>query len=67
MVKISGRIIELRKERNITQKQLAEAVNVGQSTVSGWENGLFEPTASVIRDLCSFFEVSADYLLDIEQ
>ena len=67
MVKISERIIELRKERNITQKQLAEAVNVGQSTVSGWENGLFEPTASVIRDLCSFFEVSADYLLDIEQ
>lgn len=67
MVKISERIIELRKERNITQKQLAEAINVGQSTVSGWENGLFEPTASVIRDLCSFFEVSADYLLDIEQ
>lgn len=67
MVKIGDRIIELRKERGITQKQLAEATRVGQSTVSGWENGLFEPTASVIRELCAYFDVSADYLLDIER
>ena len=60
------RIKELRKEYNVTQKQLSQATHIAQSTISGWEQELFEPTASAIKLLCFFFDVSADYLIGIE-
>lgn len=58
--------MELRKERNISQKKLADALNIGQSTVAQIELGRNEATASTIRKLSAFFNVSADYLLGLE-
>lgn len=63
---LSKKIIELRKEKELTQQQLADRLQVGQSTVSGWENELFEPNASDLRQLSLFFEVASDFLLDLE-
>ncbi len=60
------RIKDLRKERNITQKELSNALQIAQSTISGWEKGLFEPTASAVVLLAKFFCVSSDYLLGLE-
>ncbi|MBQ8427329.1 MAG: helix-turn-helix transcriptional regulator [Clostridia bacterium] len=66
MKKFAERLIELRKEYNISQKAFANAIGVGQATVSEWENGIYEPTASAVRAIAKFFNVSADYLLQID-
>ena len=63
---IGEKITELRKEKERTQTELAEKLQIGQSTVSEWEHGVYEPTASAIRQLSLFFEVAWDYLLELE-
>ena len=60
---IAKRLKELRKMNNITQKELANALEVVQSAVSQWETGINEPTASCIIKICDYFNVCADYLL----
>ena len=65
-MKIGERITELRKEKKITQKELSQMTNIAQSTISGWEKNLFEPTASAIKIVCVCLDVSADYLLGLE-
>ena len=59
-------IRNLRADNKITQKELSKAINIAQSTISGWEQGLFQPTADALIQLSLFFGVSADYLLGLE-
>ena len=63
---IGKRINELRLEKKLTQKELANAVNIGQASISEWEKGTHEPNATAIKILAVFFGVSADYLLGLE-
>ena len=63
---IKHRIKEQRKEKGLTQKQLAELVQKSVTGVASWEQGLSEPCVNDIRTLCRIFEVSADYLLGLE-
>lgn len=58
------RLKQLRLEREITQQEIADMVKISRSVISQYENGLVEPTASVISKLADFFEVSTDYLLN---
>lgn len=60
---IAKRLKELRKNKDITQKELAKQLDVVQSAVSQWESGINEPTASCIVKICDYFNVCADYLL----
>lgn len=53
----------LRENADLNQTQLAEAVNMTQRKVSYIERDTYEPSLADIRALCSFFQVSADYLL----
>jgi transcriptional regulator with XRE-family HTH domain len=64
---ISERIKELRLENNLTQIQLAEAIGVDQSNIARWEKDVQEPKASYVQKLAVFFNVSADYLLGLEE
>ncbi len=64
---IGNKIKELRKSNNLTQLQLSKELSVGQSTISEWEKGEYEPTASALRQIALFFDVSADYLLEINE
>lgn len=57
---------ELRSEKGLTQKQLADEIGSAQSAIAYWEANKQEPTISALKKLCKFFEVSADYLLDLE-
>lgn len=57
------RVKELRNEKGITQKELAEAVQVNQSMITRWEKDECEPTASAIIRIADYFNVSTDYLL----
>lgn len=60
----TGQIIRaLRKEKKITQTDLAKGVHVTQQTVTAWESGRAVPNANTLDALANYFNVSADYLL----
>lgn len=60
------RLKELRKEKNLTQKELAQIFSTTDDSIFSWEKGRSQPSIDTIRKFCEFFEVSADYLLGIE-
>lgn len=53
----------LRLEHKLSQPALAEKLKVSKGMISFWENGIYEPTASNIIAVASFFKVSIDDLL----
>ena len=55
--KIGSFLKELRKEKNLTQEQLAEALNVSGRTVSRWETGSNMPDLSILVELADFYDV----------
>ncbi|MBQ8331087.1 MAG: helix-turn-helix transcriptional regulator [Clostridia bacterium] len=63
---LSQRLIALRKERELTQADLAKAINKTRSTVSGYETEGKEPDYATLCNLARFFSVSTDYLLGVE-
>lgn len=64
---IGDRIKELRKEKNLSQIQLASQIGVSQKAIDYWELGTNEPKASYIIKLAKYFDVSADFLLGIDE
>ena len=64
--KFSKRLHELRKDANLTQHSLAVEIGVSQKAIDFWEKDINEPKASHIIKLASFFNVSTDYLLGLE-
>ena len=56
-----------RKEKNLTQEQLAEKIGVSNKTVSKWENGKCMPDYSVIEILCNELGITVSELLDGEE
>ena len=56
----------LRKERNLSQVELAKALNVSKACISMIEIGRNEPTANTLIRYADFFECSVDYLLGRE-
>ena len=63
MQKFSDRLISLRKERGMTQEELAKAINKKRSTLSGYETEGKEPDLELVCFLAKYFGVSTDYLL----
>ena len=54
---------KLRKEKNISQEQLAEELNVSRQTIGKWENGITYPETECLIQISDYFEVSIDTLL----
>ena len=63
MIKLSENIANLRKEKSITQEQLASALNVTNQAVSKWELGKCYPDIELLPDIADFFGVSIDGLI----
>ena len=59
------RLKELRIDKQLSQKELADLLATGQSSISAWERGEREPLAHQLIDLAIVFECSVDYLLGI--
>lgn len=57
------RLKNLRREADLTQKQVAEKLKVGQNSYSNWEKGIRTPIFPTIEKLAELFNVSPDYLL----
>lgn len=53
----------LRKQKQITQLELAEALNISQTAVSKYERGVCEPDLSVVIAMADFFGISVDELV----
>lgn len=63
MEKFSDRLITLRKERGLTQEDMAKLIHKKRSTISGYETADKEPDFDTVCFLAQYFGVSTDYLL----
>lgn len=61
----SDRLRELRRQRDLSQDQLANLSGISQNQVSRYEAGLSDPSSSALGQLASVFNVTTDYLLGL--
>ena len=57
---------ELREENNVSQKEIAEHLNIKQNTYSQYETGKRQLPIDVLIKLAKFYKVSTDYILGLE-
>lgn len=60
-------IQECRREKNLTQEQLAEKVSITDRAVSKWERGLSLPDTGIMLELCNILEITVNELLNGEK
>lgn len=60
---IGERLLKLRKEKNLSQEELANVLDVSRQTISKWEIGESTPDFDKIIPLCEFFDITSDELL----
>ncbi|MEE1008827.1 MAG: helix-turn-helix transcriptional regulator [Agathobacter sp.] len=66
-IKIGGFLKELRKEKGLTQEQLAEQFNVSRRSVSRWETGSNLPDVDILIEMADYYEVDLRELIDGER
>ncbi len=57
---------ELREERGLTQREVAEALGIHSVTYLHYEKGQREPPLSLLADMAKFYGETVDYLLGLE-
>lgn len=65
--KVGGFLKKLRKEKQITQEQFAEQLNVSGRTVSRWETGNNMPEISLLVEIAEFYDVSIPEIINAER
>jgi len=60
---IGERLLKLRKEKNISQEELANELDVSRQTISKWETDQSQPDFDKIIPLCEYFGITSDELL----
>ena len=66
-IKIGKFISEMRKEQNLTQRQLADSLSISDKTVSKWDRGKGLPEVSLMMPLCDILGISVNELLNGEK
>ena len=66
LIKIGKFISSKRKEKNLTQSQLAEKLNISDRAVSKWENGICLPDAGNMPELCKILDITINDLFSGE-
>lgn len=66
-MKIGSFLKELRKEKELTQEQLAEKFGVSSRSVSRWENGNTMPELGILVELAEYYEVDIKEIIDGER
>lgn len=59
---VGENLTELRKNKKLTQFELAEQLNYSDKSISKWENGDNLPDLETLNELCNFYGVTLDYL-----
>ncbi len=67
MISFGERLVEARKRKNLSQKKLAELLEVTPTSLNYWEKGKREPTVAMIKRISGILNVSADYLIGIDE
>ena len=62
-IKFADNLRNLRRSINMSQKTLAGLLEVDQRTVSAWENGVCEPSLTLLSKLCKIFDETFDGIL----
>ena len=65
-IKIGNFIKQKRKEKNITQNELSEKLNITNRAISKWENGICMPDSSIIPELCKILDITINDLFSGE-
>ena len=65
-MKLSDKIVRLRKSNGMSQEELADKLGVSRQAISRWEMGTAMPDATNILQLSRLFQVTTDYLLNDE-
>lgn len=60
------RLCQLIEESGLTQKEIYEKLNLSKNQLHYWKKGKAEPDLEQLKLLCNFFDVTADYLLGLE-
>lgn len=63
MTTFPKRLLELRKQHNLTQRDVASYLSIAQPSYIRYENGTAEPTLDNLVRLADLFDVSSDYLI----
>lgn len=65
-IKIGNFIKQKRKEKNITQNELSEKLNLTNRAISKWENGICMPDSGIIPELCDILDITINDLFSGE-
>lgn len=63
MLSFADTLKSIRKEKNVTQEELAKVLNMKRTSISGYETGRKEPDFKTLSEIADYFNVSTDYLL----
>ena len=63
---LEEKIKELRLNRGVSQKKLAESIGVAQSSINYWEKGQRTPSVTAAQKLADYFNITLDELYDID-
>ena len=66
-MEFNEKLQELRKERGLTQEELAEALFVSRTAISKWESGRGYPSIDSLKQIANYFSISIDELLSGER
>lgn len=64
---LNEKIKKLRLSYNLSQVELANSLGVSKQCISNWENDNVQPSIEMLVNIARFFNVSADYLLDMDE
>ena len=65
MNSIGERIVFLREERDMSQKHLAYTIGIAPTTLSRYENNLYEPKAEILNRLAKALDTTSDFLIGL--
>lgn len=66
VIKMYERIRGLREDRDLNQQDIADIINVSQSTYSRYESGYLDVPSEVLIALAKYYDVSVDYILGLK-
>ncbi len=63
MLNIGSKIIQLRKDNNLSQSQLANKIGVSRTIVGNYERGTNSPSVEILLKIANTFNVSVDFII----
>ena len=67
LMELNEKLQELRKQKRLTQEELAEALYVSRTAISKWESGRGYPSIDSLKEIAKYFSVTIDELLSTDE